>query len=209
MAKPTPPPAKPLTVADLRLDANNRRKRTERGTKLLRESLAEVGAARSIVIDESDRVLAGNGTLEAAEAIGLTKVQVIETDGDTVVAVRRRGLSESQKLALALYDNRTAELAEWDAEPLSQDAAAGVLTPFFNPGELRALFKTGNSAAHDRVTVKEIDTSTVHDKFWIAVEGPLPAQAEALRKLRAVMAEIPGITVELGTIPSESWEPTK
>jgi delta 1-pyrroline-5-carboxylate dehydrogenase len=125
-----------------------------------------------------------------------------------VIAVRRRGLSDAQKLALALYDNRTAELAEWDAEPLGQDAAAGLLTPFFNPGELRALLKTGSPAA-DRVTVKEIDTATVHDKFWIAVEGPLPAQAEALRRLRAVMSEIPGLTVELGTIPAETWEPPK
>src|SRR6266487_4584445 len=54
-------------------------------------SLKDVGAARSIVIDERNEILAGNGVLAGAAEAGLTKLQIIEADGDTIIAVRRRG----------------------------------------------------------------------------------------------------------------------
>src|SRR5262245_22224447 len=93
-----------LTVTDLKPDLVNRRKRTARGARMLVESLEQVGPARSIVIDEENGVLAGNGVLEAAAEIGITKVHVVEADGRTLVAVRRRDLSPEDKRALALYD---------------------------------------------------------------------------------------------------------
>jgi hypothetical protein len=100
-----------------------------------------VGAARSIVIDEGDEILAGNGVVEAARQVGLSRVQVVEVDGQTLVAVRRRNLSPAQKRALALYDNRTAELAEWDTDQLAADRAAGLeLQPYWTADEERALF---------------------------------------------------------------------
>jgi hypothetical protein len=88
-------------------------------------ALQQVGAARSIVIDEDNLILAGNGVTEAAVAAGWTKVQVVEAEGDTVVAVRRRGLTAAQKRDLAIYDNRTADLAEWNIEQLAADLRNG------------------------------------------------------------------------------------
>src|SRR5262245_13185664 len=113
---------KPLTVADLKPDATNRRARTTRGERMLVESLEQLGPARSIVIDEDNQVLAGNGVIEAAAHAGITKLQVVDSDGQTLVAVRRTGLTPDEKRALAIYDNRTSELAEWVPEQLAQDA---------------------------------------------------------------------------------------
>ena len=87
---------------------------------MIENALREVGAARSIVIDENDTVLAGNATIEAAAQAGIEKVQVVDADGETIVAVRRRGLTPEQKARLALYDNRTAELAEWDEQAVAR-----------------------------------------------------------------------------------------
>jgi len=87
---------------------------------MLAKSLQEVGAARSIVIDENGRILAGNGTVQAAGEVGIERVQVVDADGETIVAVRRTGLTEAQKRRLALLDNRTAELAEWDKDVLEE-----------------------------------------------------------------------------------------
>ena len=104
------------------------------------DSLHEVGAARSIVIDENGRVLAGNGTVTAAAEVGIERVQIVDADGDTLVAVRRSGLTEEQKVRLGLLDNRTADLAQWDAHVLAGLADDGVeIGDLFDPVELEAL----------------------------------------------------------------------
>jgi len=131
---------KPTHIKHLVPDPHNRRKHTPRNVGMIVDALQKVGAARSIVIDEKNEVLAGNATLEAAAEAGLTKVKVVEADGTEVVAVRRTGLSDDQKRDLALYDNRAAELAEWDVEQLMQDVEAGVdLSGFFSDDELKSL----------------------------------------------------------------------
>lgn len=110
------------------------------------DALQQVGAARSIVIDENNVVLAGNGVTEAAAEAGITKVQVVDVDGETLVAVRRKGLTAEQKRALAIYDNRTAELAEWNAEQLKADVDAGLsLQPWFSEKEAAKLLDTPSS----------------------------------------------------------------
>jgi ParB-like chromosome segregation protein Spo0J len=128
------------SIADLKLDKRNARKRGQRAEGMLVASLQEVGAARSIVIDETNRVLAGNGTVAAAAEAGIERVKVVDADGETIVAVRRSGLSEKQKARLALLDNRTAELAEWDAEMLASLAEDGVeLDDLWSADELTAV----------------------------------------------------------------------
>lgn len=137
----------PQSLSDLTPDPANRRTHTPRNLAMLTDALRVVGASRSIVIDEAGVILAGNGVVEAASAAGLTKVQVVDGDGDTVIAVRRSNLSPEQKRALALYDNRTAELAEWNVDQLAADLQSGAdLTAFFADDELHALLATGPKA---------------------------------------------------------------
>jgi DNA modification methylase len=114
---------------------------------MVSDALREVGAARSIVIDEDNVILAGNGVSEAAAEAGITRVQVVDVDGSTLVAVRRRGLTAEQKRALAIYDNRTGELATWDFEQLQADVDAGLsLQPFWTEAEQAALLQKGPKA---------------------------------------------------------------
>ena len=99
-------------------------------------SLQEVGASRSIVIDEDNIILAGNGVIEAAGIAGIENVRVIEADGNEIIAVKRKGLTPEQKTRLALWDNRAAELAEWDVEQLQIEFDAGMLDGMFSEFEL-------------------------------------------------------------------------
>ena len=105
-------------IGDLSHDPRNARKHTPRNVGDIVSALQEVGAARSIVIDEDGIILAGNATIDAAAEAGITKLQVVDVDGETVVAVRRTGLTPAQKTRLALFDNRAAEHAQWDTDVL-------------------------------------------------------------------------------------------
>ena len=132
-------PAAVPSLKDLKPDPHNARKRTDRSASLIQESLQRFGAARSIVIDENGRILAGNGTVEGAKAAGIEKVRIIETEGDELVAVRRTGLTEEQKIGLALADNRTSDLSEWDGLMLQQLSEEQDLAPWFEADELAEL----------------------------------------------------------------------
>lgn len=130
------------SIKDLKSDHKNARKRTDRSAELIKESLQRYGAARSIVIDENNRILAGNGTIEGAKEAGIDRIRVIETDGDEVIAVRRTGLTEEQKVGLALADNRTADLSEWDQEMLHQLGEQHDISLFFSQDDLDGILET-------------------------------------------------------------------
>jgi DNA modification methylase len=133
----------PQHIKDLVPDPENRRAHNPRNLGMVVEALHQVGAARSIVIDEDNVILAGNGVTEAAAEAGITRVRVVEADGQELIAVRRVGLSPDQKRALAIYDNRTGELATWNVEQLAADHEAGLsLQPFWMPEEEATLLTT-------------------------------------------------------------------
>lgn len=129
------------TLSDLKQDHKNARKRTETSASLLKESLQRYGPARSIVIDEDDRILAGNGTVEAALGLGIEGLRIVDASPDEIIAVRRTGLTEDQKVGLALADNRTADLAEWDAEMLQQLSKEHDISPWFDDDDVEALLE--------------------------------------------------------------------
>ena len=129
------------TLSDLKQDHKNARKRTETSASLLKESLQRYGPARSIVIDEDDRILAGNGTVEAALGLGIEGLRIVDASPDEIIAVRRTGLTEDQKVGLALADNRTADLAEWDAEMLHRLSEEHDIAPWFEDDDVEALLE--------------------------------------------------------------------
>ena len=89
---------------------------------ILEESIRKFGLGRSILIDKNNRIIAGNGVVETASQIDLDKVLVVETDGNTLVAVKRKDidLDSAKGREFALADNATgkANLA-WDEELIS------------------------------------------------------------------------------------------
>lgn len=130
----------PVHIKDLQPDPNNRRSHNARNIGMVSDALRAVGAARSIVIDEDNIILAGNGVTDACAEAGITRLRVIEADGNELIAVRRSGLTADQKRALAIYDNRTSELATWNVEQLQADLKDGLdFAPFFFEDELKAL----------------------------------------------------------------------
>jgi ParB-like chromosome segregation protein Spo0J len=126
-------------------DPDNARSHDARNLDLITEALRDVGAARSIVVDEHGVVLAGNATVQAATQAGLSRVRIIEADGTELIAVRRTGLTPGQKTRLALYDNRTAELASWDTEVLAALADEVDLSALWDSDELADLLGQDSS----------------------------------------------------------------
>lgn len=152
--------SRPLaSIGDLRPDPRNARKHTPRNVGMIERAIGEIGAARSIVIDEDGVVLAGNATVEGAAAAGLTKLHVVDADGETVVAVRRTGLSNAQKAKLALYDNRAAELAEWDTDVLAglTDELPSITEGLFGEDELADILSRGAESTPSDSDVTEAD----------------------------------------------------
>lgn len=155
------------SISALKQDPKNARKRTAQSKHLIQESLTRYGAARSIVIDETDRVLAGNGTIEGAKAAGISKVRIIETDGDEIIAVRRTGLSEHEKVGLALADNRTSDLSEWDAEMLHNLSQEQDIAPWFSEDDIAELLGKKDDFDPDDPTTDQ--SNKITDVFQIIV----------------------------------------
>ena len=104
-------------ISDLRFDDKNFNKHTAKGMSLLEKSLQQYGGGRSILIDKDNNIIAGNGIVEAAGNIGLEDVQIVESDGSKIIAVKRTDVAlDSEKgRQMALADNATAaEDLDWD-----------------------------------------------------------------------------------------------
>jgi DNA modification methylase len=135
-----------VALTDLLPDPRNARTHSDRNIALIADALRDVGAGRSIVVDETGTVLAGNATITAAQQAGLSHVRVIEANGTELIAVRRTGLTQEQKQRLALYDNRAAELAAWDTDVLASLADDLDLGALWNGDELAALLGQEDAA---------------------------------------------------------------
>jgi ParB-like chromosome segregation protein Spo0J len=98
-----------ISIDDLALDPNNARKHSEKNINAICESLTQFGQRKPIVINADDVVIAGNGTVEAARKLGIKTLEIVRVPANW---------SEEKIKAYALADNRTAELASWDAEIL-------------------------------------------------------------------------------------------
>jgi len=97
-----------VSIAALSQDPANARKHDEKNLEAIKASLRRFGQQKPIVVDSSNVVRAGNGTLAAATALGWESINVVQTD-----------LQGSEATAYAIADNRTAELAEWDESVLA------------------------------------------------------------------------------------------
>ena len=70
-----------IKISELTPDDINANKGTQRGAGMLEKSLRDYGAGRSVLVDKSGRIIAGNKTIEAAGSIGLDEAVLVETDG--------------------------------------------------------------------------------------------------------------------------------
>ena len=114
-----------VDIRDIIPDDHNFNSGTEKGREMIEKSFRELGAGRSILLDKNNRMIAGNKSQQAAIATGITKVRIVDTDGDEIVAVRRRDVDLDSKLGreLAFADNATQQVSlAWDEAELQQAA---------------------------------------------------------------------------------------
>jgi ParB-like chromosome segregation protein Spo0J len=93
-----------IPIADLHQDPSNVRKHSVANINAISESLKQFGQRKPLVVQGS-RIIAGNGTYQAAQALGWTEISVTDIPDDW---------DASMAQAYAIADNQTATLAEWD-----------------------------------------------------------------------------------------------
>lgn len=96
-----------VPVAHLSQDPANARKHDEKNIAAIMASLRRFGLQKPIVVDRSNVVRAGNGTLEAAIRLEWQTIQVVYSD-----------LQSSDAVAYAIADNRTTDLSAFDNDIL-------------------------------------------------------------------------------------------
>jgi DNA modification methylase len=132
---PTPLAIEYRPIADLIPYVRNARTHSEAQVALIAGSIREYGFTNPILVDGESGIIAGHGRALAAGKLGLATVPVIEL----------AHLSEAQKRAYILADNRLAEQAGWDRELLAlelgdlRDLAMDLTSLGFDAGELDAL----------------------------------------------------------------------
>jgi hypothetical protein len=98
-----------VPVTAVQPDPQNARKHSKRQIVQLKASIEEFGFTNPILVDGDLKVIAGHGRLEAAKRLRM----------ETVPCVQLRHLSEPQKAALAIADNRLTDLSKFDPEALT------------------------------------------------------------------------------------------
>lgn len=178
-------------LAELKPHPRNARRHSPEQIGQLAGVMRRFGWTNPVLIDEGDTIIAGHARVLAGQSLGLV-------EGPTITIA---GLDEREQRELMLADNRIAMNSSWNVDTLRAELVQlrGDGTDLealgFQRAELDKLMP-----AEDEIAVEEIDVATVTDRFWISVRGPLAQQAEAFQRLKALMGELPGITVEHGTI---------
>ena len=124
---------------------NNARTHSPEQINKLRASLREFGFINPVIVDDKFNIVAGHGRVMAAQAEGIKEVPCVCVDC----------LTEAQKKAYILADNRMAMDAGWDEEMLRvelealQDMAFDLSMTGFDDKELADLFKTEEEVEDD------------------------------------------------------------
>lgn len=142
-------------IKNLKPDEHNANEGTERGQRVLEDSLRRYGAGRSILLDKKGRIIAGNKTHAEAGQMGMENVTIVETDGTELVAVKRMDLDlekDPKARELAYADNRAAEVGlSWDPKQIMDDLKNGVDLPKvgFTHTEVTRILEKGQAALED------------------------------------------------------------
>lgn len=119
-----------VKISDLIYDDKNFNKGSEYGNSLIEKSFRKFGAGRSILIDKNNRIIAGNKSVENAASIGIEDVQIVETDGKKIIAVKRTDidLDSTEGREMALADNSSAKAnIVMDAELVEAELGEGIM----------------------------------------------------------------------------------
>lgn len=152
-------------IADLKPDLRNARTHPKRQVEQLCASIRSFGFTNPVLVDEIGVLIAGHGRLRAAKELGLVSVPVIEL----------LDLTEAQKKALRLADNKIALNAGWDLEILKLELAeiATLDVDFdlaltgFASGEIDVVLKAANDPDDEIIPVVPVEPRTKFGDIWI------------------------------------------
>jgi DNA modification methylase len=160
-----------LPVEQLVPYARNARTHGETQIAQIASSIAEFGFVNPILVGDDNGIIAGHGRLLAARMLGL----------DTVPVIRLGHLSETQRRALIIADNKIAENAGWDEDLLRlelsslQDEMFDLDILGFSDEQLDALLADDPDAAEgktdeDAVPEAPVNPVSVEGDLWICGE---------------------------------------
>lgn len=113
---------------------NNARTHSDKQIEQIAKSLQEFGWTNPILVDDDNEVIAGHGRLAAAQQLGM----------ESVPTIKLSHLTDEQKRAYVLADNRLALNAGWDESMLRGELEALNIKEFdlsllgFSDAELKA-----------------------------------------------------------------------
>src|ERR1700757_2814705 len=100
-----------MRVCELRPYPNNARTHSKKQIRQIANSIAKFGFCNPVLIDDSKQIIAGHRRVEAAKLLDL----------DTGPTSRLSHLSDAEKRAYILADNKLAQKAGWDRELLAAE----------------------------------------------------------------------------------------
>lgn len=175
MTKPKCPQAiEQVDTAKLIPYAKNSRTHTESQVAQIAASIREFGFTNPVLIDAENGIIAGHGRVMAAQLLKMDKVPCI----------RLGYLTETQRKAYVIADNRLAEKgAEWDMDILKNE-----LETLLSEGFDLAL--TGfdlNEITEDEPEIKTLSIERPPRLAWILISVPI----EKFGKVQALMDDLP------------------
>lgn len=102
-----------VTVSSLIPYERNAKKHPEEQIEKIKKSIQEFGFISPCLIDKNNRIIAGHGRVEASKQLGIEKIPCVYIEG----------LTEEQRRAYIIADNRLTELGGWDMEIISEELA--------------------------------------------------------------------------------------
>src|SRR5258708_14648883 len=100
-----------LAISDLKPNPRNARLHSQKQLHQIAASISEFGFNVPVLIDRGNIIIAGHGRVDAARKLGM----------ETVPVLRIEHLTDEQKRAFALADNKIALNSDWDLEVLQLD----------------------------------------------------------------------------------------
>ncbi len=97
-----------LAISDLKPNPRNARLHSQKQVHQIAASITEFGFNVPVLIDRGNVIIAGHGRVDAARTLGMETVPVLRIDH----------LTNEQKRAFALADNKIALNSDWDLEIL-------------------------------------------------------------------------------------------
>lgn len=154
-----------IAVPALTPYAGNARTHSKKQVKQIADSIARFGFTNPVLIDDQNGIIAGHGRVLAAKSMGMTEVPCL----------RLSRLSEDDKRAYVIADNKLALNAGWDKDLLAIELQALVDVDYavevtgFSVGEVDVVLQEAAAAAPDGLDAPEDATPDPAD---IAITKP-------------------------------------